>query len=229
MSYDSNVLFTTAFIVVLASLIAFHFFRCYRIAGLRHLLGMPTGFAFVAVSYLLVNINLWINDVTELDSVIIWISSIILSYGFSLIAVSYHYKSTSFSDSARLIKIMSIALIPLMAVSFGIVLSTPIHELIPFTMLDEYFYVFNIVALGYILIKSFKGILTDGNPKTMYIPVSYTFLLLGQLLMYNWAVNGDASNIINALLVNLAGLSLFTYTLYHFVIRSGKVAKRTAA
>lgn len=233
-----TIFFATIFSTILASIFAYHFFKFYKIAGLSNLLGIPAGFAFLAASYTLVNIDLWIQDGTKLDSVIAWISFIVLSYGFSLIAVSYHYKSSEFRDSARLVRMMSYAIIPLMVALGAVFLLTPKNaEMIPLQMVDEYFALFNMIALGYILTRSLKGVLTDGNPKLAYIPAAFALLWLGQFIMFTSEMNesiaeevrDSITEIIKPEIASLAGLLVFTYALYNHVLRGGRIAKRATA
>jgi hypothetical protein len=84
-------------------------------------------------------------------------------------------------------------------------------------------------ALGYILVKSLISIYRDGKPKTLYIPASLALLLLGHILMYLWAMSVDLINVTYPMFASLAGLALFTYTLYNYVIRSDRIVKRTTA
>jgi len=233
---DFVTFFTTAFSVILASIVAFHFFRFYRIAGLNNLLGMPAGFAFLAASYTLVNLDLWIHHGTEFDNVVVWISFIILSYGFSLIAVSYHHKYTEFRDTATLIKKISFVLVPTLAISAGLMLLTPQRELPPYQAVEGYFAAFNMVILGYLLIQSLRGILTSGNPKIVYIPAAFVSLCIGQFSVFTLSTDVTVTDIIGyhsiaafikPEIATLIGLSFFTYALYNYVLRGGNISRRT--
>ncbi|MFY3740771.1 MAG: hypothetical protein HMLIMOIP_001215 [Candidatus Nitrosomirales archaeon] len=224
---NDDLFFVTVFSAILAFLVAFRVFKFYKLAGMSALLGMPVGFAFLAASYMLVNTDLWVHDGTELDGVIDWVSLVILSYSFSLMAISYHYRSADFHDGARLVRVMSYAIIPLMGLLMTVVLSTSEQrELVPFQIADEYFAIFNMAAIGYILLKSVRGILTDGTTRPMYIPVAFALLWIGQFLAFASAVSGELTEIIMPEAASLAGLLIFTYTLYSRVLRGGKVAKR---
>ncbi len=222
--------FVTVFSAILAFLVVFRVFKFYRLAGVSTLLGMPVGFAFLAASYILVNASLWIHDGTELDDVIALVSLIILSYSFSLMAISYHYRTADFHDGAKLVRVMSYATIPLIGLLMTVVLSTPgQRELASFEIAEEYFAIFNMAAIGYILVKSVRGILTDGTTKPMYIPAAFALLWIGQFLAFASAVNGKLTEIIMPEAASLAGLLIFTYTLYSRVLRGGKVAKRATS
>src|SRR5438445_9651736 len=94
--------------ILLCSVIAMYFYRSYRFSGFGYLLGLPTGFAIVAASFVFEHLHVvysysYANE--SLENLFFWIQLALESEGFAFIALSYMLKnragSTSTSTSAK--------------------------------------------------------------------------------------------------------------------------------
>src|SRR5919202_5285722 len=84
--------------VVFACLISWHFFRSYRFSGFGHLLGLPVGFVFLALSFLFQHLNLIFSNDQSLYLIFFWIELASQSEALALIAISYHFKTKSLDN-----------------------------------------------------------------------------------------------------------------------------------
>src|SRR6266571_589026 len=94
--------------ILLCSVIAMYFYRSYRFSGFGYLLGLPTGFAILAASFVFEHLHVvysysYANE--SLENLFFWIQLSLQSEGFAFIALSYMLKnrdgSTSTSTTAN--------------------------------------------------------------------------------------------------------------------------------
>jgi len=88
--------------IVLCSVIAMYFYRSYRFSGFGYLLGLPTGFAILAASFVFEHLNVvysysYANESSE--NLFFWIQLALQSEGFAFIALSYMLKNRAGSTS----------------------------------------------------------------------------------------------------------------------------------
>src|SRR6266487_3007098 len=84
--------------ILLCSVIATYFYRSYRFSGFGYLLGLPTGFAILAASFVFEHLNViysysYPNE--SLENLFFWIQLSLQSEGFAFIALSYMLKNRS--------------------------------------------------------------------------------------------------------------------------------------
>ncbi len=88
--------------ILLCSVIAMYFYRSYRFSGFGYLLGLPTGFAIVAASFVFEHLHVvysysYTNE--SLENLFFWIQLSLQSEGFAFIALSYMLKNRDGSTS----------------------------------------------------------------------------------------------------------------------------------
>jgi hypothetical protein len=89
--------------IFLCSVIAMYFYRSYRFSGFGYLLGLPTGFAILAASFVFEHLNAvysysYANE--SLENLFFWIQLSLQSEGFAFIALSYMLKNRAGSISS---------------------------------------------------------------------------------------------------------------------------------
>ena len=82
----------TAASAFLSFIISWYFYRSYRFTRFGYLLGLPTGFAFLGLSFLFEYISLIYRINELLYPELFWIQLILQSEAFALIAISYRFK-----------------------------------------------------------------------------------------------------------------------------------------
>jgi hypothetical protein len=99
-----------------------------------------------------------------------------------------------------------------------------VHPLLNDTVLKDmsiYITVFDILVLGYIIIKSLRSLVKAANIKLLYIPAAFGLLWLEQYsLMIDYFDNSASSTFIASLIVRLAGLGLFVYAIFYALSES---------
>src|SRR5438874_3047730 len=82
--------------IFLCSVIATYFYRSYRFSGFGYLLGLPTGFAILAASFVFEHLNVvysYSHSNESLENLFFWIQLALQSEGFAFIALSYMLKN----------------------------------------------------------------------------------------------------------------------------------------
>ena len=82
--------------IFLCSVIAMYFYRSYRFSGFGYLLGLPTGFAILAASFVFEHLNVvysYSHSNESLENLFFWIQLALQSEGFAFIALSYMLKN----------------------------------------------------------------------------------------------------------------------------------------
>ena len=193
--------------IFLCSVIAMYFYRSYRFSGFGYLLGLPTGFAILAASFVFEHLNAvysysYANE--SLENLFFWIQLALQSEGFAFIALSYMLKNRSnfatinellptaskilFSPQNWIhssIKIREIIVGVLPMILISIPLMVTISALFVQPILNEtelkdmslYTTLFDIVVLGYIFVKCLKPLVKAANIKLLYIPVCFRIAL----------------------------------------------------
>src|SRR5207245_9771549 len=88
--------------ILLCSVIAMYFYRSYRFSGFGYLLGLPTGFAILAASFVFEHLHVvysysYANE--SLENLFFWIQLSLQSEGFAFIALSYMLKNRAGSNT----------------------------------------------------------------------------------------------------------------------------------
>lgn len=236
--------------IFLCSVIAMYFYRSYRFSGFGYLLGLPTGFAILAASFVFEHLNViysysYANE--SLENVFFWIQLALQSEGFAFIALSYMLKNRSSTANNGLlpdtykvffsphnwiyssIKIREIivGVLPMILISIPLMITISalfVQPILNDTELKDmslYTTLFDIVVLGYILVKCLKPLVKAANIKLLYIPASFALLWLEQYsLIINYFDNNQFA-LIGSIIVRLAGLGLFVYAVY-YALSSGR-------
>ena len=82
--------------IFLCSVISLYFYRTYRFSGYRYLLGLPTGFVILAISFVFGHLcvaYLYSHVDQYLENILLWIQLALRSEGFAFIALSYMLKN----------------------------------------------------------------------------------------------------------------------------------------
>src|SRR5437870_8509784 len=88
--------------IFLCSVIAMYFYRSYRFSGFGYLLGLPTGFAILAASFVFEHLNVvysYSYSDESLENLFFWIQLALQAEGFAFIALSYMLKNRTSSTS----------------------------------------------------------------------------------------------------------------------------------
>lgn len=221
---DPFIFSTEVIATVLAFIVAFHFYRFYRLSGFVYLLGLVIGFSFITFAEVLFAIDVWLEFNPEIFNLLFWLRLLSLSYGFSFLAVSYYYKHREEDRTPFMMRIGALSVIPIMIVIAAVVILPPAFDFPAYNQVDEYFRVFNLVMLGYVFKSTLGSIVEQGRKEFMYIPAAFAILWLGQYSALISNIDLNISAFIAQHIAKVTALALFVGVLSQ-VMRAKKVAK----
>ena len=237
--------------IFLCSVIAMYFYRSYRFSGFGYLLGLPTGFAILAASFVFEHLNViysysYANE--SLENLFFWIQLALQSEGFAFIALSYMLKNRSGSTtingllptaskilfspqnwihSSIMIREIIVGVLPMILISIPLMITISalfVQPILNDTELKDmslYTTLFDIVVLGYIFVKCLKPLVKAANIKLLYIPAAFALLWLEQYSLIIHYFDNNQFAFIGSIIVRLAGLGLFVYAIY-YALSSGR-------
>ena len=230
--------------IFLCSVISFYFYRTYRFSGYRYLLGLPTGFVILAISFIFGYLNVicsYSHVNQSLENIFLWIQLALQSEGFAFIALSYMLKNRIGSTSVNAvlpatsrilfspqiysnvikIKEMIIAILPMILISIPLMVTISalvVQPILNDTELKDmsiYMMIFNMIVLAYIFIKSLKALVKSANIKLLYIPAAFALLWLDQYSLIINCFDNNQFAFMGSIIARLVGLSLFVFAIYH--------------
>lgn len=229
---DPSVAPAVALIVMVASvsmsfLISRYFFKSYTFSGFGYLLGFPTGFAFLGLSYFLQFAGwAYVSDALMYPA-FFWMQIILQAEGITLIALSYHFKNRPGSregtkDAARYEpKHLLVAVLPVLMVTASFIVpssafvSTPYFNYPRLADLSFVMTVFNIAVLGYIFKSAIVSLVKSGNVRLLYAPAAFALLALEQYSLVLTYFDNSSIAFAGSLTARVAGLILLVYAMHH--------------
>jgi len=185
----------------------------YRITGEGRYLGLPLGFGFLGVSYIFMGFALYFESFIFFDD-LKWFQLFTQGYAFAFLAATYYFSKKS-PERARLWWDITYAgLVFAAVVSYLVVFEPPMFGLPSYKIVDEYFKLFNIICLAYISIHTLRIHVSQPDPKTIWVPISYILLGFGQYSSLIWSLDSSFSAYVGSHLLRLLGLLIFAFVVY---------------
>ncbi len=230
---DPSVAPAVALIVMVASvsasfLIARYFFKSYSFSGFGYLLGFPTGFAFLAMSYFFQFAGWAYAGDAVMYPAFFWMQIILQAEGITLIALSYHFKNSPvFRENTNAARYrpghLLVAALPVLMVAVSFVIpssafvSAPYFNYPRLADLSFVMTVFNIAVLGYIFKSAIVSLVKSGNARLLYAPVAFALLVLEQYSLVLTYFDNSSVAFAGSLAVRVAGLALIIYAMRHAI------------
>ena len=236
--------------ILLCSIISVYFFKTYRFSGFGYLLGLPTGFTLLGISFIFEHLSLisyfYYSSSTDsfLYSAFFWIQLTLQSEGLALISISYMLKNRVdlvnglevskpflyLSNKSAPIRLRDVLLVimPMVVTSVPLMITVsalfvqPILNDTELVDLSIYTRIFDIVMLGYILRASLKSLVKAANVELLYVPAVFGLLWLEQYSLITTYFDNSPSAFIGSILARLTGLTLFVYAI-RYALAKGRI------
>jgi hypothetical protein len=238
---DPSILLTFSLLVTVVSvsfsfIISWFFFRSYQFSKFGYLLGLPIGFAVIAISFVFEHLSLIYVTDHLLYPLFFWMQLTLESEALALIALSYLFKNrNSISDNLLLsrqpaynnnydytkIKYIFTNGLPLIMIAIPFIV--PLSELISgpnfnFPGLADLSFcirIYNMAILCYIFTSTIVSLIKAANIKLLYIPAAFALLGIEQYSLIITYFDNSEVAFIGSLITRLTGLTLFVYVLYY--------------
>jgi hypothetical protein len=185
----------------------------YRTTGESRYLGLPLGFGFLGVSYIFMGLSLYFESVVFVDD-LKWLQLFTQAYAFAFLAATYYFSKKPAKNTRLWWDITYAGLIFAVVVSYLVVFEPPMFGLPSYKTVDEYFRIFNIVCLAYISIHTLRSHVSQPDPKTIWIPISYLLLGFSQYSSLIWSLDSSFTAFVGAHILRIAGLLVFLFVVY---------------
>ncbi|MEO9294690.1 MAG: hypothetical protein ABI347_03725 [Nitrososphaera sp.] len=205
--------------MALAIMISRHFFKSYSFSGFGYLLGLPTGFVFLAASFVVELASYAYIDYPVLHPALFWVQMVLQSEAFALIALSYYYKDSSSKPRFGL-KDLGMLLLPLAMVAVPFILPTseiaakPYFNYAGLADFSLYMRIFNMAVLAYIFKNAIFSLARAGNVRMLYVPAAFALLWLEQYSLVMTYFDNSAFAFAGSLIARIGGLVLFAYAMH---------------
>jgi len=203
--------------VVLAIILCILFLKVYRTQRSLHLLAVPTGFLFLAISYFFLFLHLVYPYVMTLSTSLMWVRVVTQTWGLTLIAFSYFLSNRKPKTTKHTILDLSGWSIVAVVCIFGLLmLLNPLGSPAVYSA-NVIFTVANLFLISYVLyFISRKLELSSGSVSGLVsAPLAFGLLWLGQFSFLIWDIDGGGeASLISSQVARVISLALFIRIYY---------------
>ena len=185
----------------------------YRLTREDRYLGLPLGFGFLGLSYILGSIAFSIPDYffKGLD----WLQLIARTLAFTFLAVTYYFSRKPLKNSKIIwdvtFSLLIITITSLVAV--GITLTGLNSN--TYQTAQVHVRIINIICLVYISFHTLRSHLEEPDPSTIWIPFGFIMLGVSQYSLFIWAIDRSLSAFWGALVLRMVALIIFLSVSYN--------------
>jgi hypothetical protein len=186
----------------------------YRATGENRYLGLPLGFGFLGVSYLLAAITHGLSSypVFTINS-LTWFQLLARPFAFAFLTFTYFFSNKPLTKR------------PLWNISLSVLLVALMSLIILFFVAPQFarsncFFlgicvrIFNMVCLLYISVHTLRSHLEAKKSKTILIPFGFIFLTISQYSLLLWSIDNSRIVFYGGLVLRWIGLALFLLVAY---------------
>jgi hypothetical protein len=185
----------------------------YQVTGERQYLGLPLGFGFLGVSYLLTTCAL-LSDTFGFAQDLKWLQILTQAYAFVFLAATYYFLKKPKRKTQLLWNITYASLFFVIAFSYLIVIVPPAFILPSYQTANDTLLVTNIVFLVYISVHTIRHQIANPNPKKIWLPFAYMLLAFSQYSLLFWSLDQSFNAYIGSYVLRLASLVIFVLVTY---------------
>jgi len=184
----------------------------YRVTGESRYFGLPLGFSFLGISYLLAAFShgyahFSVNPLT-------WLQLLARPFAFAFLAFTYYFSKKPAKNTRLLWDIMLSALIVALTSAFILIFVAPQFALSNYRFLAICIRIFDIICLLYICIHTLRSHLEAHDSKTIFTPFGYILLEISQYSVLIWAIDGSDFAFYGGLVLRWIGLIIFLLISY---------------
>ena len=179
----------------------------YKLTGERRYLGLPLGFGFLGVSYILGAIAF--SDIIFSFRLIAYLQLFARTFAYCFLVVTYYFSKKPAEDSRIKWDITLSLLIVGLAASIVTAIIIPQFAVDSYQATQVYVRSFNIICLIYISIHTLRSHIEKPDPMTIWIPFGFILLGISQYSFLIWAIDASNFAFTGAILIRLAGLVIF--------------------
>jgi hypothetical protein len=192
----------------------------YRLTGEGRYLGLPLGFGFIGISYVVAAVAYF--EQPNLFRELLWLQLLTRTFAFAFLAATYYFSRKPYKNTRIFWNIIFSALIVALITSFLVIIISPQIVAPTYTAIQMYVRIFNILCLSYVAIHTLRSHVKKPEPTTIWIPLGFILLAVSQYSLLAWYLDSSYTAFIGALVLRLTALSVFLIVAYQTFYRSRK-------
>jgi hypothetical protein len=179
----------------------------YRATGEGRYLGLPLGFGFLGLSYILAAISH--SSAHFSVTTLTWIQLLARPFAFAFLAFTYYFSKKPTKNSRLLWDTTLSVFIVALTSALILIFVAPQFGCSNYRFLSICVRVFDMICLLYISIHTLRSHLQIHDSKTIYTPFGYVLLGLSQYSLLIWAIEGSKIAFYGGLMLRWIGLIVF--------------------
>jgi hypothetical protein len=184
----------------------------YRLTRESRYFGLPLGFGFLGVSYVLAAVShsyahFSVNALT-------WLQLLGRPFAFAFLTFTYYFSKKPSKNTRPLWDVTLSVLIVALTSASVLVFVAPQFAFSDYRFLSICVRVFDTICLLYISIHTLRSHLNAHDSKTVYTPFGYIFLAVSQYSLLVWAIEGGTLAFYGGLALRWIGLIVFLLVSY---------------
>jgi hypothetical protein len=201
---------------ILSLFLVYLFFKVYRLQRLIHLLGLPLGFLFLALSQIFLETHLFYESVDSWSSSLMWLRVITQTGGFFLIAFSYYFGGRLQKTAKYDLQTLALTAIISVICIFGLLVTIHPLGLTSIYQVNDYFTLVNLGLLSYMLIRLTIQLISANNKNYSVISsiIAFAVLWIGQFCFLVWDLFEGEAVLLLSQVLRIVGLALFIRIFY---------------
>ncbi len=180
----------------------------YKLTGEGRYLGLPLGFGFLGVSYIIGAIAF---SQTFPFKEIAYVQLLSRTFAYSFLVLTYYFSKKPSKNSRVKWNIALSLLIVSLAASILVAFVLPKFAIESYQATQVYVRIFNIICLIYISIHTLRSHVSKPDPTTIWIPFGFILLGISQYSLLIWSIDGSIFAFNGALALRLAALTIFLF------------------
>jgi len=189
--------------------------RPYLYTAERRFVGLPLGFTFLGVSYLLRGLTFYVSN--PLADEMKWVHLFTEVYAFAFLAVTYYFSERELNPKKRLLwQFIFSGLILVVIATYFVIFEPfiPLFALPNYKLADTYRSLFGMILATYISVYTLRSQARNPDAKTIYAPLGYILLAFGEYSSLIWSMDSSFSALVGEYVIRLAALSIFLFISY---------------
>jgi hypothetical protein len=200
------------FSAIICFVLVWFLIKPYRVTGERRYFGLPLGFAFLGVSYLLAAVShsyahFAVNALT-------WLQLLARPFAFGFLTFTYYFSKKPTKNTQPLWDITLSALIVTLTSAFILIFIAPQFAISNYRFLSMSVRIFDIICLLYISAHTLRSHLEAQDKKTIYTPFGYILLAISQYSIFIWVLDNSDLAFYGGLVLRWIGLIVFLLISY---------------
>jgi hypothetical protein len=195
-----------AAVIVLCIVLLRFMIEPYRLTRESRYLGLPLGFAFLAISHFLSALTFY--TPAGYQTMVIYLQLFARSFAFAFLALTYYFSGKPSKNSRILWNVTFSLLIVALAGSFVLVIGSPEFDVSTYRAGELCTRIFNVLCLAYITVHTARIYFKDPKNTAKWLPVGYSLFAVSQALVLIWVFSLNSNIFISAMVLLLLGVAI---------------------